>query len=296
MIQEKLIHSVFLLCAIVSTIVVFMIIAFLIEGGYPIIHEWITNGFGMRWFPDIGDFGSIPLIFLTFYGGIGCTAVATVIGIPCGIYLAEFANMRIRNILKPCIEVLAGVPSVIIGMVGAALIVKAIWEATGQSQGGPGLLAVWIVVGIMSVPTVVSISEDALRTVPKDIKEASLGLGATRWQTMTNVTIPAAKSGILTAILLGMGNAIGETMAALMVVGSRLIPEITVDIFHSTQLIPAIIAAGASGEAAPGDILYSSYYALGFILFIIIAVLNLAIRASLRKGGSSGAPAQPKRK
>lgn len=291
-ISEKAIETLFLICAVASIVIVFAIIIFLINGGYPIIKDWFLHGFGMRWLPDIGYYGSIPLIFLTFYGGIGCTLVATAIGFPTAIYLSEFANMKIRNIIKPSLEVLTGIPSVVMGLVGAALVVKAIWESTGQVNTGPGLLAVWIVVGIMSVPTVASISEDSIRAVPKELKEAALGLGATRWQTMTQIIIPAAKSGILTSILLGMGNAMGETMAASMVIGGSLSPSLSLDILHPTNLIPQIVVASAGGDVRPDSMVFHSLYAIGFILFLIIAILNLAIRMSLRKGNTSGTSGQ----
>ena len=200
-IREKAIEIVFLSCAVVSIAIVFLIIAFLFREGFPVIHDWFLHGFGMIWNPSSGLFGSIPLIFLTFYGGIGCTIVATVIGFPCAIYLAEFADMKIRNVLKPTLEILAGFPSIVMGVVGVALVVTLIRTATSSASNGFGILAVWLVVGVMAVPTVASISEDAIRAVPKELKEASLGLGATRWQTMTHVAIPAARSGIGTAIL-----------------------------------------------------------------------------------------------
>lgn len=288
-IGEKIIENTFLFCAVISVIIVFSIVAYLLKGGYPIIESWFLNGFGMKWLPDEDFFGVIPLIFLTFYMGIGCTVVATSIGCPCAIYLAEFATMKFRNILKPSLEVMTGIPSVIFGLIGAALVIKSIWLNTGQTTTGPGMLAVWIVVGIMSVPTVASISEDAIRAVPKDLKEASLGLGATRWQTMTRVTLPAAKSGILTSILLGMGKAMGETMAATMLVGGVLTPELSSDILHNTLLIPPIIVHASGGEAGPESLWFAALYAVSFLLFIIIAMLNLVIRLTTRKERNLGA-------
>jgi phosphate transport system permease protein len=270
---------------VISIVIVLSIVYALVQQGYPIIQGWVLNGFGMRWMSNIGEYGSIPLIFLTFYAGIGCTLIATIIGIPCAIYLSEFADSRIRNIIKPSLEVMAGLPSVVMGLVGVALVVTTIWEATGQTNGGYGILAVWIVVGIMSLPTVASISEDAIRSVPKDLREASLGLGATKWQTTVNVVLPVATPGILAAVLLGMGNAVGETMAALMLVGGVSTPNLSLDITHSTNLIPPIIASGATGDFS----YMPPLYALGFILFLVIAVLNLIIRAMIKKRGS-GSP------
>jgi ABC-type phosphate transport system permease subunit len=274
----------------VSAIVVLSIVYALLQGGYPIITNWIFHGFGMNWVPNMASYGAIPLIFLTFYGAIGCTIVATVIGIPTAIYLAEFSDNRLRNIIKPCLEVLTGLPSVVLGLVGMGIIVTSIGVIAGPGTGS-GILAVWIVVGAMSLPTVATISEDAIKRVPKDLKEASLGLGATRWQTMTKILIPVAMPGILASILLAMGNAIGETMACYFIVGNaNSLNSISFDIVHGTNLIPPIIASGATGDFT----YYPPLYALGFILFVIIGVLNLAIRA-LMKGRGSGAPTKPVR-
>jgi phosphate transport system permease protein len=282
-VQERAVQIVFLICAAVSAVVVLSMVYSLLSEGFPIISDWFLNGFGINWAPSNGNYGVITLVFLTFYAGIGCTAVATIVGIPTAIYLAEFADRRLRNIVKPCLEVLTGIPSVIIGLVGIAVVVSAITATTGPGTG-PGILAVWIVVGIMSLPTVATISEDAIKAVPKELKEASLGLGATRWQTMTKVLVPVAMPGILAAVLLGMGNAIGETMAASFIVGN-VDPKLTLDLIHHSNLIPPIIAQGAIG-----DFVYSPpLYAIGFILFVIIGILNLIIRR-LVKGRASGAP------
>jgi phosphate transport system permease protein len=260
------------------------IVVMLLQQGYPIISQWTLHGFGMNWAPTAGMYGTLPLIFLTFYAGAGCTILATIIGIPCAIYLAEFAENRTRNIIKPSLEVLTGLPSIIMGLVGVSLVIPTIGKVGGPGTGY-GILAVWIVVGIMSLPTVATISEDAIRAVPKELKEASLGLGATRWQTMIKVIVPVAKQGILAAIILGMGNAVGETMAVYLIVGSVMTPTLSLDIFHPTNLIPSIIATGATGDFS----YFPPLYALGFILFFIIAALNLIIRR-LVKGRASGAP------
>ncbi len=273
----------FLICAAVSAVVVSAMVFSLLYEGFPVVSDYLLQGFGMSWAPTNGLYGTIPLIFLTFYEGIGCTAVAALIGIPTAIYLAEFADNRLRNILKPSLEVLTGIPSVIFGLVGLAIVVSAITATTGAGKGY-GMLPVWIVVGIMSLPTVASISEDAIKAVPKELKEASLGLGATRWQTVTQVLIPVAKPGILAAVLLGMGSAIGETMAAYFLIGS-VSPTLTFDILVPNNVIPVIIASGALADFP----YYPPLYALGFILFIIIGALNLIIRR-LVKGKISGAP------
>jgi phosphate transport system permease protein len=239
----------------------------------------------MQWISHQGIYGPIPLAINTFNAGIGCTVVATIIGIPTAIYLAEFADNRLRNIIKPSLEILTGFPSIILGIVGVTIIVEAISTVAGPTAGG-GLLAVWIVVGIMSLPTVATISEDAIRAVSKDLKEAALGLGATRWQTMTRVTIPAASPGILAAILLGMGNAIGETMAAFYISGIQDPSVIATNPIRGVALISVQIAQEAMSETRA----MTPYFGLGFLLFLIIGILNLIIRRLTKERLAVGPP------
>jgi len=287
-IQERAVQITFFICAAVSIVAVFSIFFSLFAEGYPFISNWFLNGFGMHWLPHAGQYGPTPLIINTLYAGVGCTIVAAIIGVPTAIYLAEFADNRLRNIIKPCLEILTGFPSVIIGVVAVFTLTPALFAGNLR---GTGMFAVWIVVGIMSLPTVATISEDAIKAVPRELKEASLGLGATRWQTMTRVIIPAAMSGILAAIILGMGSAVGETMAAFFVAGVVGIPGVTLNPFQSTALIPVAILRESASDAGVGGNM-APYFALGFILFFIVGALNLAIRrlskeslaASTKKG------------
>jgi phosphate transport system permease protein len=251
-------------------------------GGYPVIANWLAYGFGMEWLPLSGEYGVIPLVFTTFYLGIGATALAAVIGIPCAIYLAEFADMRFRSIIKPSLEILTGVPSVVIGLVGFVLIVNVLVNLTGV---GSSMLAAWIVVGVMSLPTVASISEDAIRAVPHDLKEASLALGATRWQTMRHILLPAARSGILASLVLAMGAAVGETMAVIMVIGRRVPPPITLNPIVVSNVITAEIV-GYWAESASIPELVQALFGLGFILFVIVGVLNLLISRAVKRSVS----------
>ena len=173
-------------------------------------------------------------------------------------------------------EVLNGFPSIIIGLLGFTLICTQL-----QKLGFPAyycILAGWIVLGVMSLPLIASVSEDSIRAVPQDLKEASLGLGATRWQTMREVLIPSAMSGVLTSILLAFASAIGETMAVLLVIGIRVPPPITFDPFSQSNSITALIAYGYQ-EVQVGSIPYLRLFAAGIVLFIITALTNVAIRA-----------------
>ncbi len=285
--KEKIIELFFLLCAISSIALVFLIFASVTYIGSPVIINWVLHGFGMEWGID---FGILRYIFSTLYVGIGATIAASIIGIPCAIYLSEFADKKLRNIIKPSLEILTGFPSVVMGIIGLILICGTITQALNLSSPGLGVLAAWILLGIMSLPHVASISEDSMRAVPNELREASLALGATNWQTTLKVVVPYAKSGILAAIILGMGNAIGETMAVMFVIGRVSQPPI--DLFALTTLsdvIPSLIA-GSNIRAREGDVNLAGIFAAGFILFVIIFVLNILIRRALRtsptnKGG-----------
>jgi phosphate transport system permease protein len=215
-------------------------------------------------------------MFDSLYLAFGGTLLGIAIGIPCAIYLAEFADIRLRNMVKPALEVLNGFPSVIIGLLGFTLFVTQL--------GRFGLhafyctLVGWIVLGVMSLPLIASVSEDSLRAVPQDLREASLGLGATKWQTTIGVLLPSAFSGILTAVLLAFANAIGETMAVLAVIGVLVPAPITLNPLLQTNSITALIAYGYQ-ETSVGSARYLALFAAGFILFIMTALTNLAVRA-----------------
>lgn len=273
--KEKIIEKIFLILAISSIGIVFLIVVAVLYMGSPVLANWFLNGFGMEWGID---FGIIRYIFSTLYVGIGATVTASIIGIPCAIYLAEFADIKLRNIIKPSLEILTGFPSVVMGIVGLILICGTIQQALDLSRPGYGVLAAWILLGIMSLPHVASISEDSMRAVPQDLRAASLALGATNWQTTLKVVIPYAKSGIIAAVLLGMGNAIGETMAVMFVIGKFTQPPI--DLFAlttPTDVIPSLIA-GRNIKGAEGAIDLTGPFAAAFVLIVIILIVNLGIR------------------
>jgi phosphate transport system permease protein len=279
--KEQLIKAILSVCAASSIGVVLLIMGAITYGGYPRIIDWVEHGFGMQFLPTVNQYGIIPLIFSTFYLGVGATAVGGILGLPCAIYLAEFADMRLRNMLKPSLEILSGFPSVVIGLVGFYVVANTLRNLTGS---GVSMLAAWIVVGVMSLPTIASISEDAIRAVPHDLKEASLAVGATKWQTMRHVLLPAAKSGILASLILAMGAAVGETMAVLMVIGGVANPPITLDPrLMSTVMTTEIVQYWGYGSSNP-EIL-QSFFALGFVLFLIVGILNLIIRRAVTQKG-----------
>ncbi|HEV7231571.1 MAG TPA: phosphate ABC transporter permease subunit PstC [Bacteroidia bacterium] len=239
-----------------------------------------------EWFPTaqpVAQFGVLSLILGTLWVSLAAIAFALPLGLATAIYLAEIADSRVRNILKPLIELLAGIPSVVYGFFGLIVIVPLIKNTFGLDVGETAL-AGSIILGIMALPTIITVSEDALRNTPRAMKEASLALGATKWQTIYKVSIPYSASGITAGAILGIGRAIGETMAVLMVTGnSAIIPH---SLLQPVRTIPATIAAEL-GEAAQGGLHYKALFALGCILFIITFAINLSVEfiSAKRKGG-----------
>jgi phosphate transport system permease protein len=218
----------------------------------------------------------LPLILGTLWVSLGAILLALPIGLITAIYMAEVAGEGFRNILKPVIELLAGIPSVVYGFFGLVVIVPLIQQLFKLSVGETAL-AGSIILGIMALPTVITISEDAIRTTPSALKEASLALGATQWQTMVRVTIPYAKSGITAAAILGIGRAVGETMAVLMVTGNASV--IPTSFLQPVRTIPATIAAEL-GEAPFGGVHFKALFALGIILFIMTFAFNTLVELS----------------
>jgi phosphate transport system permease protein len=231
---------------------------------------------GTQWFPSaipINLYGVLPLILGTLWVSLLAILIALPLGLSVAIYLAEIADERIRKVLKPIIELLAGIPSVVFGFFGLVVIVPEIQKLFNLPVG-ESALAGSILLAIMALPTIITISEDAIRNTPRSMKEASLALGATRWQTIHKIIIPYSSSGITAAAILGMGRAIGETMAVLMVTGNAaVIPH---SILEPVRTIPATIAAEL-GEAQQGGMHYEALFLLGCILFIITLIINLSV-------------------
>ena len=237
---------------------------------------------GKLWFPTaqpVAVFGALPLLLGTFWVSIFAILFALPLGLATAIYMAEVADPRVRNLLKPVIELLAGIPSVVYGFFGLIVIVPLI-QTTFNLPVGETALAGSIVLGIMALPTIITISEDAIRTTPRSMKEASLALGATQWQTIFRVTLPYCSSGITAAAILGIGRAIGETMAVLMVTGNAaVIPH---SLLQPVRTIPATIAAEL-GETSQGGLHYQALFTLCCILFLITMIVNIAVEIISRK-------------
>lgn len=231
---------------------------------------------GEEWFPTaqpIAQMGVKPLIYGTLWVSFGAILIALPIGLAAAIFLSEIAKKKTRNLLKPLIELLAGIPSVVYGFFGLVIIVPLI-QSTFNLPVGETALAGSIVLAIMALPTIITISEDAMRNTPRAMKEASLALGASHWQTIYKVVIPYSASGITAGAILGIGRAIGETMAVLMVTGNAaVIPH---SFLAPVRTIPATIAAEL-GEAPNGGLHYEALFALGCILFIITFGINMLV-------------------
>ncbi len=241
------------------------------------------NFFGGReWMPTATPsplFGALPLIAGTLWVSFFAILIALPLGLGVAIYLAELAGARMRKFLKPTIELLAGIPSVVYGFFGLVVIVPLI-QAVFDLPVGETAFAGAIVLAIMALPTIITVSEDALCNTPRAMREASLALGATQWQTIRRVVVPYAKSGISTAVVLGIGRAIGETMAVLMVTGNAAVIPHT--LFEPVRTIPATIAAEL-GEAPAGGAHYQSLFLLGCILFVITLAVSITAESISKK-------------
>jgi len=273
--KEIIIKGIFAVLAFLSVLILGLIVVFLFREGMPIFEELSVTAFvfGKEWYPtyDPPAYGIWPLII----GSVVVTLFSCLIAVPLGVlsavYISEIAPASIKNIAKSVIELLAGLPSVVLGFFG--MVVIAPWlQETFDLPTGLNIVNASFILAIMAIPTISSISEDALYAVPQDFKEASYALGATKTETITKVIVPAALSGISTAVILGMARAIGETMVVLMVAGgAAAIPE---SIFDSVRPMPASIAA-EMGEAPFGSGHYHALFATGVILFFMTLIFNL---------------------
>ncbi|MDT8301478.1 MAG: phosphate ABC transporter permease subunit PstC [Sedimentisphaerales bacterium] len=281
--KEKAVKLMLLAAASTSILIVTGIFVFLVkEGGAFVIKPGLKELLGSRWMPvsfQKESFGILPLVT----GSVLVTVLATLLTIPFGIsasvYISELARPTEREILKPFIEILAGIPSVVIGFLGLMLLVPLI-KAGFRLSTGLTALAGAVLLALMAIPTVISISEDAIRGVPVSYKQASLALGASKMQTVWKVTVPAALPGIIAAIMLGMGRVIGETMAVMMVTGNSAI--LTASPFESVRTMTATIAA-EMGEVAFGSNHYRALFCVGIVLLLATFGINIIAQKVLQK-------------
>ncbi|MDY0360529.1 MAG: phosphate ABC transporter permease subunit PstC [Desulforegulaceae bacterium] len=273
--KEKKIRLFFLMMGFFCIFIMAMIIVFLFIEGFPLfkeikIHDFL---FGKYWYPtyDPADFGILALIVGSLLVTIISGSIAVPLGLMTAIYIAEVANEKVSEFVKPLIELLASIPSVVIGFFGMVIVAPFLQEIFNISSG-LNIFNASLMLAFMSVPTICSLSEDAIKAVPSSLKEASLGLGATHFETIVRVIIPSALSGISTSVILGMSRAMGETMVVLMVAGgAAMIPG---SIFDPVRPMPASIAA-EMGEAPVGSEHYHALFAIGFVLFLFTLLFNL---------------------
>ncbi len=274
----------FLICGMLSIFVLLLILYFLLKNSWPALQEVRISEFifGQRWMPSSPNpgFGALPLILGSIIITVGALLMAVPWSLAAAVYLGEAAPRLIREILKPVIEVLEIFPSVVLGFIALVVVGPFIARVFNLSSGLIGLTGA-IVLAIMALPTIISISEDALNSVPKDYKEAAIALGATNWETARYVSIPAASSGIVAAVMLGFGRVVGETMAVLMAAGNALdmplkeilnIPVPT--LMQSMRTLTATIAIEAS-DVPWGSTHYHALFVIGVVLFVITFLVNL---------------------
>lgn len=258
-----------------SILFVGLILVFLLKEGLPALKDVpLATLFNIRWYPIEGLFGILPLIYGTLLVTISATLIALPFGIGTAIFISEVAPRWIKEILKPIVEILAGIPSVVLGFIGILVIVPFFRKFLDLPTGLTAFTGA-VLLGLIAIPTIVSVAEDALNTVPPGYRQAGLALGATRWQTIWGVTVPAAKTGILTAVMLGIGRALGETMAVMMVTGNApVMPSSLTAIFEPVRTMTATIAS-EMGEVATGSQHYQVLFLIGILLFVFSLVINI---------------------
>lgn len=286
--SDKLMKYVLLAVSSLAVLIVLLIIVFTVGNSWTSISE---NGiidfiFGDVWYPSRGEYGALPLITGTVLVTLGAMVFAVPVGIACAIYISELAPAKTRNILKPVVELFSAIPSVVYGFIGMMVLIPVLKTLFPDQQlFSNSWLAASLVLGIMALPTVISVSEDAIHAVPQSYREASQAMGATKWETIIKVVVPAAMSGISTAIILGIGRAIGETMAVLMLTGnSPLIPEPLWNIFDLISTLTGTIALQLP-ESVDGSVTQSALFELGVILMVMVLVINICARYVVKRTG-----------
>ncbi len=279
MTKEKALERSFLLIALSSISILGLIAFFIFVEGLPLIWKEGLGNFllGERWYPSQKSFGIFPMIISSFWVTLGALIVGVPLGVACAVFLCELTPPRVALVFRPMIHLLGAIPSVIYGFWGLMILVPLI----RKYLGGPGLsiLAGSLVLGIMILPTIISIAEDSLRALPRTFKEGALSLGATHWQTIWRVLLPAARSGIVASIILGMGRAIGETMAMIMILGNAV--KMPGSVLDSARTLTTNI--GIEMGYATGDHRQALFATGVVLLFIIMALNTLALVISRRR-------------
>lgn len=276
---ELLIESLIRAAGYSAILFVALILFFLLREGAPAFAEvQLGQLFAVRWYPIESLFGILPLIGGSLIVTLGAALIAVPFGLATAVFIAEIAPRWAREILKPLVEVLGGLPSVVLGFLGMLVLAPVVRLTLDTPTGLTAFTGSLLLAG-MAIPTLVSVAEDALDAVPKSYRDAALALGATKWQTIWRVTVPAARSGVLTAIMLGIGRAIGETMTVMMVTGNAArMPTALNSLFLPVRTMTATIAA-EMGEVANGSVHYHVLFTIGIVLFLISFAVNLTASA-----------------
>jgi len=277
---EKFMNLVFILCGFLAVIFVLLITAFLAVSGIPAINEIGISDFifGAVWASTATEpsYGILPFILTSVYGTLGAIIIGVPIGLMCAVFLAKMSDGRLAKLVSSAVDLLSGIPSVVYGLVGMIIIVPAVRILFGLPDGA-NLLSAIIVLTVMILPSVISVSETAIRAVPKEYEEGSLALGATKTETIFKITLPAAKSGIITSIVLGIGRAIGEAMAVMMVSGN--VPNMP-GIFKSVRFLTTAVASEMSYSSG---LQRQALFSIALVLFIFIMIINLILNFVVKR-------------
>src|SRR3990167_6233237 len=285
---EFFVESLIFISGIASIIFVLLIFIFLLKEGLMLFHTFGAFDFlfGKNWYPisEPPRLGILPLILGSLWVTLGATAISVPLGIACAIFIGEIAPGWLREILKAGVELLAAIPSIVLGFIGLVTLVPLVKKLFGLPTDLTALSGS-IMLAFMAMPTIVSIMEDALNAVPRSYRDGSIAMGATKWQTIRRIVLPSASSGIIAAVMLGIGRVIGETMAVMMITGNAaVIPK---SIFQPVRTMTATIAA-EMGETVQGSDHYFSLFAIGIVLFLITFVVNLLADLSLHRKQTIG--------
>ena len=289
--KEAALKNLFLACACVAVLAVILIFIFTFWKAIPVITQiGLGDFFGLNWAPTEGHYGILALLAGSGIVTVGSLALGVPLAVGCAVFLTEIAGKKLASVVSTAVDLLAGVPSVVYGFFGLVILRPIVAKLTGGL--GFGALTVWLVLAIMIVPTITTLTMDALRSIPMGIREASFAMGATRWQTIYKVVLPAAKMGIVNAVVLGMGRAIGETMAVLMVVGNA--PVIPAGIASPLSTLTSQVALDMGYSSG---LHRSALFGMGCVLFIISAALVGIVRkmSSMREDGRGRHLVRPSR-
>lgn len=277
---ELLVRNIFFLCGIVAVASVLFISIYLVISGLPAMLEiGVTDFlFGDTWNGKNGPHGILPFILTSFAGTGGAVLVGVPVGVLTAMFLAKVANHRVAAVIRSAVSLLAGIPSVVYGLVGMVVLVPAIQKAFDLPSGA-NLLAAIVVLTVMILPSIINVAETSLRAVPKEYEEASLALGATHTETIFRVSLPAARSGVATAIVLGVGRAIGEAMAIIMVSGN--VPNMPESLFTPVRFLTTAIASEMN-YATVGSLWRESLFSIALVLFLFIMLINVALNVFIK--------------